>query len=76
MREAVNLYMLYLGSSRTLHLPSFMGTDSIILAINIQNEICDTVTAFIQLNSTVLDIINVDDDISVGLMGEYRGNCG
>lgn len=62
--------LLLLGFSLTLNLLCFMGTDPSISAIKVQNDICDTVTAFTQFHSTVLDIIKVDDDISIGLMGE------
>lgn len=75
--EGVNLYMfLQLQFSLTLNLPCFMGTKTSILAIKIQNVICDTVIAFIQFHPTVREILKVDDDISVSLMGKYKGNCG
>lgn len=65
----MNLYMSLLsGFSFTLNLLSFIHFR------RVQNEIYDTVTAFTKFRSTVLDIIKVNDDIALGLMGEYERN--
>lgn len=69
IKEEVNLYMSPLsGFSVTLNLLCFIHFR------RVQNEICDTVIAFTKFHSTVLDIIKVDDDIAIGLMGERERN--
>ena len=40
----------------------------------VQNEIYDTLTAFTKFRSTALDIIKVNDDIAIGLIGECERN--
>lgn len=65
----MNLYMSLLsGFSFTLNLLCFIHFR------RVQNEIYDTVTAFTKFRSTVLDIIKVNDDIALGLMGECERN--
>lgn len=69
---------MYKGGSEFVHVASqgLVFTLNLLCFIHfrsVQNEICDTVTAFTKFHSTVLDIIKVDDDIAIGLMGECEG---